>query len=37
MLKRLLRISTLDLKGVYNRLVQFWPLQHRRIADVITM
>jgi hypothetical protein len=33
MLKAYLRVSTGDLKGVYDRLIHFWPNQHCTICD----
>jgi hypothetical protein len=32
-LKAYLKVSTGDLKGVFDRLVDFWPKQHRAIRD----
>jgi hypothetical protein len=35
MLKAYLKVSTGDLKGVYDRLIHFWPNQHLAIRDTI--
>jgi hypothetical protein len=32
-LKAYLRVSTSDLKGVFDRLLHYWPTQHRAICD----
>ena len=32
-LKSYLKVSTGDLKGIYDHLVQFWPTQHQNIWD----
>jgi hypothetical protein len=34
-LKAYLKVSTSDLKGVFDRLVLFWPNQHQGIQDSI--